>query len=128
MARVIPSLLETDLALVPCGRTVSGASLRAETAGEVGSQSAARDAVTGAARRAGATELLEGALYHTNVQTLRLDLRRVSLKTGVVLRAYTVQGGTPFELSNRAVALIASDVTLTAPAECSGRKERAESR
>jgi DNA-binding SARP family transcriptional activator len=128
MASVIPSLLETDLALVPCRRTVSGARLHAETAGDVRSQWAARNAMTGAARRAGATELLEGSLYHTNVQTLRLDLRRVSLKTGVVLGAYTVQGGTPFELSNRAVALIASDVTLTAPAECSGRKERAESR
>ncbi len=133
MARVIPSLLETDLALVPCGRTVSGASLRAETAGGMESQSAARDAVTGAARRAGATELLEGALYHTNVQTLRLDLRRVSLKTGVVLGAYTVHGHTPFELSNRAVALIASDVTPPVPAECAGRrgegrKQKADSR
>ncbi len=133
MARVIPSLLETDLALVPCRRTVSGASLRAETAGELASQSAVRDEVTSAARRAGATELLEGALYHTNVQTLRLDLRRVSLKTGVVLGAYTVQGDTPFELSNRAVALIASDVTPPVPAECPGRRgegreQKAESR
>jgi DNA-binding SARP family transcriptional activator len=96
MARVIPSLLETDLALVPCRRTVSGATLRAETAAEARSQSAVRDAMTGAARRAGATELLEGALYHTSVQTLRLDLRRVSLETGMVLGAYTVQGDTPF--------------------------------
>ncbi len=128
MARVIPSLLETDLALVRCRRTVSRASLRAETADDVRNQWAARNAVTGAARRAGATELLEGSLYHTNVQTLRLDLRRVSLKTGVVLGAYTVQGGTPFELSNRAVALIASDVTPPAPAECWGGRGKAGDR
>jgi len=77
--------------------------------------------------------LLEGSLYHTNMQTLRLDLRRVSLETGVVLGVYSVQGGTPFELSNRAVALIASDVTSPSPPECEGgkgreRKQTAESR
>ncbi len=126
MARVIPSLLETELALVPCRRIVSGATLRAATAGEVGSRSAALDSVTGAARRAGATELLEGSLYHTSVRTLRLDLRRVSLETGMVLGAYSVQGDTPFELSNRAVAKIASDVAPPAPARkhqaCSARR------
>jgi DNA-binding SARP family transcriptional activator len=114
MTRLLPSLLETDLARVPGQRTVSSARLH-EVLGQIGSQRATRSAVTNAARIAGATELLEGALYHTSVAALRLDLRRVSLETGVVRRAYQVQGGTPFELADRAAALIASDLELPAP-------------
>ena len=123
MARLIPSLIETDLAHVPGRRMVSSARFH-EAAGRIGSQPATYSAVTGAARLAGAAELLEGALYHTSEKTLRLDLRRVSLETGVVLRAYEVQGGTPFELANRAAALITSDLELLAPrrtsSSCSG--------
>ncbi|HEY9479048.1 MAG TPA: BTAD domain-containing putative transcriptional regulator [Gemmatimonadaceae bacterium] len=123
MARLLPSLIETDLAHVPGQRTVSSARLD-EAAGRIGSQPATHSAVTDAARLAGATELLEGALYHTSVETLRLDLRRVSLETGVVLRAYKVQGRTPFELAHRAAALIASDLQLLVPerasSSCSG--------
>jgi DNA-binding SARP family transcriptional activator len=122
MARLIPSLLETDLALLPCRRTVSSTRLH-EMANQMGSRSATRGTVTNAARLAGATELLEGTLYHTSVRTVRLDLRRVNLETGMVQRAYRVQGGTPFELASRAAALITSDLDPPAPApmrrECS---------
>jgi hypothetical protein len=114
MARLLPSLIETDLAHVPGQRTVSSARLH-EVAGRIGSQPATHSTVTDAARLAGATQLLEGALYHTSLETLRLDLRRVSLETGVVLRAYKVQGGTPFELAHRAAALIASDLEPLVP-------------
>jgi hypothetical protein len=138
MARQIPSLLETDLALLPCRRTVSSTRLH-EVVDRMGGQSATRGTVTNAARLAGATELLEGTLYHTSVRTVRLDLRRVNLETGMVLRAYRVQGGTPFELASRAAALITADVAPPAPAPmrrvCSAsgqkaedRKQRAESR
>jgi serine/threonine-protein kinase len=135
MARLIPSLLETDLALLPCRCTLSGTRLH-EVVDRMGSESATRGTVTSAARLAGATELLDGTLYHTSARTMRLDLRRVSLETGVVLRAYRVQGGTPFELASRAASLITSDLDPTAGApprqECSAngkgveRKQKAE--
>ena len=129
MARLIPSLLETDLALLPCRRTISSTRLH-EAVDRLGSQSATRGTVTSAARLAGATELLEGTLYHTSVQTMRLDLRRVNLETGMVLRAYRVQGGTPFELASRAAALIASDLDPPSPLrqECSANGKKPERR
>jgi DNA-binding SARP family transcriptional activator len=131
MARLIPSLLETDLALLPCRRTVSSTHLH-EVVDRIGGQSATHGTVTNAARIAGATELLEGTLYHTSVQTVRLDLRRVNLETGMVLRAYRVQGGTSFELASRAAALITSDLAPPAPTptrhECSANGKSGESR
>ena len=131
MVRLIPSLLETDLALLPCRRTVSSTRLY-EVVDRMGSQSATRATVTNAARLAGVTELLEGTLYHTSARTMRLDLRRVNLETGMVLRAYRVQGGTPFELASRAAALITSDLAPHAPApmhqECSAREQSREQR
>lgn len=115
MSRFLPSLLETELARIPGQRTVSSARVH-ELLGRLGSRVATPGAVTNAARLAGATELIEGALYHTTtVAALRLDLRRVSLGTGVVLRAYEVRGATPFELASRAAALIASDPELARP-------------
>ncbi|HEY9426410.1 MAG TPA: BTAD domain-containing putative transcriptional regulator [Gemmatimonadaceae bacterium] len=115
MAHLIPSLLETDLALLPCRRTLSSTRLH-EVADRMGSQSATRGTVTNAARLAGAKELLDGTLYHTSAQTVRLDLRRVNLETGMVLRSYRVQGGTPFELASRAAALITADLDPPSPA------------
>lgn len=126
IARQMPSLLETDLALLPCRRTLSSTRLH-EMMDLLESQPPTRRAVASAARLAGAKELLEGTLYHTSLQTMRLDLRRVNLETGMVLRVYRVQGGTPFELASRAAALIASDLAPPARApmrqKCSGGRE-----
>ncbi len=61
-----------------------------------------------AARRAGATQLVEGAVYRLPGGQLRLDLRRVELVSGAVADAYTVTGGDPFALVEAALPRLAA--------------------
>jgi hypothetical protein len=65
--------------------------------------------VVGAARRAGATELVDGALYTLAGGGMRLDLRRMELATGSIRRTYSVNGATLFELADSATARLAAD-------------------
>ena len=53
--------------------------------------------VAEAARAAGATELLDGVLYRLGADSLRLDLRRVDPRTGVVHGAVTLVGRDVFQ-------------------------------
>ena len=57
-------------------------------------------AVARAARLAGATHLVDGALYEVSPGRLRLDLRRVDIATGSVLSAHTVEGTDLFILAD----------------------------
>jgi DNA-binding SARP family transcriptional activator/Tfp pilus assembly protein PilF len=54
--------------------------------------------VGAAARQAGAAELIDGALYAIAPNRYRLDLRRVDLASGAVIRAYKVEGADLFAL------------------------------
>ncbi|HEX7120192.1 MAG TPA: BTAD domain-containing putative transcriptional regulator [Longimicrobiales bacterium] len=63
-------------------------------------------AVAGAARRAGATELIEGAVHRLPGGAIRLDLRQVSLETGAVQRAYTSEGEDAFRIAEQATSQI----------------------
>ena len=45
-----------------------------------------------AARRAGATELVDGALYARDDGGYRLDLRRVELESGSIKKTYSIAG------------------------------------
>ncbi|HEX5438386.1 MAG TPA: BTAD domain-containing putative transcriptional regulator [Gemmatimonadaceae bacterium] len=114
VARLLPSLLETELAQLPGQRTVSDARLH-EVLGQIGASGEAPASVSSAAKLAGATELLDGALYEQPDAGLRLDLHRVDLETGEVRRAYQVLGATPFELADRAAERIAADLGLPMP-------------
>jgi DNA-binding SARP family transcriptional activator/tetratricopeptide (TPR) repeat protein len=67
-----------------------------------------------AARRAGATELIEGELSGDSGR-LVLSLRRVTLSTGVVRRGYTLHGPTRTAVIDSAAAAIARDFGLPAP-------------
>jgi DNA-binding SARP family transcriptional activator len=113
-ARLLPALLETGLANVPGQRTVSDARLH-DLLGQMGEHAETRGAVARAARLAGATELLEGAVYHARGGTLRLDLQRVDIDDGAVVRSYSVNGRTAFDLADRAAGLIAADLELPPP-------------
>ena len=53
-----------------------------------------------AARMAGATELIDGALYATGNGGLRLDLRRVDLASGTIIGAQTASGPDLFSLAD----------------------------
>ena len=71
--------------------------------------------VVEAARKAGATELVDGALYEVGPGRLRLDLRRVDLGSGAVLQAYTVQGNDLFTLADTGTRRLAQDLGASAP-------------
>jgi tetratricopeptide (TPR) repeat protein len=69
-----------------------------------------------AARHAGATELLDGALFDLGEGRIRLDLRRIDVATGAVLGAWSVQGTDPFLLADSASRQLVEDLDILAPA------------
>jgi DNA-binding SARP family transcriptional activator len=114
-ARLLPDLLASELARVSGLQVVSMTRLyelstHAPAAGDPGAAAAA------AARRAGAGELVEGTIYAEGPHTLRLDLRRVDLRTGVVRQVASVGGGNPFVLAQRAADQLARDLGAAPPA------------
>jgi DNA-binding SARP family transcriptional activator/tetratricopeptide (TPR) repeat protein len=118
VGRALPQLLATNLARLPAIQVISGARLY-EIQGQLDAGSAAPRSPTvtsAAARRAGATELLEGELYRLPEGGLRLDLRRTRLTDGQVIGSYTSEGDDAFEL----VDAITSEVALAAGLPASG--------
>jgi DNA-binding SARP family transcriptional activator len=114
-AQLLPALLETALDEIPGQRTVSDARLH-DLLGQMGDRDASDSTLVRAARLAGATELLEGNVRRTGDDRLRLDLRRVRLADGVVLRSYHVSGASAFDLAHDAAASVAADLELPTPA------------
>ncbi|MEX2285272.1 MAG: BTAD domain-containing putative transcriptional regulator, partial [Gemmatimonadota bacterium] len=112
-ARLLPGLLATDLSRVRGLAVVSDARLY-EVLRQLGSEPENAQAITEAARRAGADQLLQGVLYQRR-DGLRLDLRRVDLRTGVVRESYTAEGADAFDLTDRATETIARAFSLDAP-------------
>jgi DNA-binding SARP family transcriptional activator len=78
-------------------------------------QDTIRSARTDAARRAGATEILEGELIPAVGGQLRLDLRRIQIGRGSVRGGYSVSGTDPFALIDSATVLLAADLRITGP-------------
>jgi DNA-binding SARP family transcriptional activator len=74
-----------------------------------------RAIVTDAARRAGATEIIEGELIPLADRSLRLNIRRVEMSRGIVRGAYEITGRDRIALFDSATALIAHDFRLAAP-------------
>lgn len=72
-------------------------------------------ALTAAASRAGATEVLEGEVTARG-DGFRLDLRRVDLRTGRLRRGYTVTAPDRFTLIDSATAVVTQDLQLRGPA------------
>jgi DNA-binding SARP family transcriptional activator/TolB-like protein len=68
-----------------------------------------------AARRAGATEIIEGELIPQPDRTLRLEVRRVDIAQGLVRRGYRVSGTDRTALFDSVTSLIAADLRLGAP-------------
>jgi DNA-binding SARP family transcriptional activator/Flp pilus assembly protein TadD len=111
VAGAAADMLATNLARVPGLQVVSSARMH-EILAQLG-DTTGRASSADAARRAGAVELLEGALHHTPDRTLRLALRRVDLRTGAVLGAHIIDGGDVFQLVDRATAELASDFGMS---------------
>jgi DNA-binding SARP family transcriptional activator len=68
-----------------------------------------------AARRAGATELLEGSLLAGPAWGLALEIRRVDLRTGLLRGAYRVSANDRYALIDSATAAIARGLRLATP-------------
>ena len=122
-------MLATNLARVPGLEVVSTSrmlELVAQLARE-GDTSAA--AVSRAARVAGATEVIDGALYEVAPGRFRLDLRRVDLATGNVRDAHAIAGVDLFALADSGTrelaVLVGGPVPSGSLAEVSTRSEAA---
>ncbi|MGH7585004.1 MAG: BTAD domain-containing putative transcriptional regulator, partial [Gemmatimonadales bacterium] len=115
LGRPLADMIATDLARAPGLRVISTPRVY-----ELLAQLASFDSTTAgfmsAARHAGATELLDGALFDLGGGRIRLDLRRVDVATGAVLGAYSVQGADPFVLADSASLQLVADLGILAPA------------
>ena len=74
-----------------------------------------RTALTDAARRAGATEIIEGELIPLPDRLLRLEIRRVDLARGLVRGGYRVSGSDRIALFDSVTSLVAADLRVGAP-------------
>jgi DNA-binding SARP family transcriptional activator len=102
----LADLLSTNLARVPGMRVVSAGRMlelmRQSSTGPGSDTSAA--VMLGAARLAGATELIDGTIYSRPGGLLRLDLRRVGVRTGDIIQAQTIEGADLFALVDSGTA------------------------
>ena len=115
IGRALRDMLATNLARSPDLTVVSGTRLLEVERQMNGGGASAPGAIVPVARQAGATALVDGSLYKMAADTLRLDLRITNLRSGTVLRAYTVTGRDPFDLADSATARLAEYLGSSAP-------------
>jgi len=101
LTRPLADMLATDLARARDLHVISTARMY-ELMAQGGQITDSAAALVKAARAAGATELLDGALYHLPEGKYRLDLRRTSLTTGSMLDSYSAVGDDLFALVGEA--------------------------
>ncbi len=111
--RILPELLATDLARI-AGLPVVPPTRIEQVAGYL--RTAGRPAtVSDAALAAGATDLVEGAVYRIGADSLRLDFRLADARSGVVRDAVTLQGVNAFALADSAAVWLADRYSLERP-------------
>jgi DNA-binding SARP family transcriptional activator len=115
-SKLLTDMLATNLARVPELRVVSTARMYELLSQMGGARDTGASALVAAARRAGATELLDGALYELGAGQLRLDLRRIDLASGNVRASHSVSGGTLFLVADSGTARLATEFGAARPA------------
>ena len=115
LAGSLTDLLATNLARIHGLRVMSTARLYEVMRGVGDADVEDPGAFGAAARRAGASELVDGSLYAAAGGTLRLDLRRISLSSGDILDALTVSGRDVFDLVDSGTARLAAQVGTAGP-------------
>jgi serine/threonine protein kinase/tetratricopeptide (TPR) repeat protein len=115
LARPLADLLATNLARVPTLRVVSTARLYELMAQLGGIGEGDAGVYSAAARRAGASMLVDGSLYGVADGELRLDLRRIDVSTGDVLAVHTVSGIDVFALVDSGTARLTAGIGVAAP-------------
>ena len=108
IVRALGEMLTTNIARIPALRVISSARIY-EFLGAAASGSSAAQRFENAARRAGASELVEGSLYLRPGKPMRLDIRRVDIASGTLRGGYTVEGKDLFSLVDSATAKLARD-------------------
>jgi DNA-binding SARP family transcriptional activator/Tfp pilus assembly protein PilF len=117
LVKPLTDMLATALARSPAVQVVSTARMYELANGNgLPGTSGMPDAYVRAARTAGATELLDGAVYALGDSTLRLDLRRIDLSTGNVRAAHSVVARDPFALADSGTARLLAAIGADAPA------------
>lgn len=114
LGRPLADMIATDLARAPRVRVISTARVY-EILSQLGAGDTVESVLMSAARHAGATELLDGALFDLGQGRIRLDLRRIDVGSGSVRGAYSVQGSDPFLLADSATALLVADLGSSVP-------------
>jgi DNA-binding SARP family transcriptional activator len=109
---IITDMLATNLARVEGLRVLANSRLLELMGPEPGSAVA----YTSAARRAGASEVLEGQLTVSPAGAWTLELQRVELRSGIVKGVYRVGAPDRFQLVDSVTAQIARGLELSTPA------------
>jgi DNA-binding SARP family transcriptional activator/TolB-like protein len=124
LAAPVADLLTTSLARVRGIRVVSHGRML-ELMRTFGSATPDTSGFIEAARRAGATEVIDGTLFTRPDGRLRLDLRRVDLVNGAIGDVTTIEGNDLFALVDsgtaRLVAALGTDVPTGSVADVSTR-------
>jgi len=107
LARPLTDMLATSLGRISGARVVSTARMY-ELLSQAGSGDTSTAALVAAARRAGAQELVDGALYAADGGRLRLDLRLIDLESGAMRVSSSVIGSSLIELADSGTARLAS--------------------
>jgi DNA-binding SARP family transcriptional activator len=113
LAGSLADMLATNLARASGARVVSTARMY-ELARQNGGSDTSAVVLLDAARRAGATELIDGALFTLADGTLRLDVRRVEIHGGELRAAFSVQGRDPFVLADSGAARLLTSLGTSA--------------
>lgn len=114
LGQPLEDMLATNLARGSGFRVISNARML-ELIRRVKSAGDSDTAVSAAARQAGARELIDGTLYAVGAGKYRLDLRRIDLTSGAVIRAYRVEGGDLFALADSGTVGLVPDLGGAAP-------------
>jgi len=109
----LAEMLVTNLSRTSGLRVISNARM-SELVRHVDAGAAGTTAHLAAARLAGATQVIDGALY-ASANGLRLDLRQVDVESGSVIHASTVTGDDLFALADSGTALLALHFELAPP-------------
>ena len=116
LTQPLTDMLATNLGRVRRLRVVSTARMyELMSQADSGGSDTSAGTLVAAARRAGATELVDGALYARAEGGFRLDLRRVELRSGSIRQTHSVSGATVFELADSGTARLAADFGETSP-------------
>lgn len=113
-AAPLVDMLATNLARAP-GLSVVSAGRMYDLVAQVGSEVAAEEATFRAARNAGATQLLTGAIHALPSGEVRLDLQRVDVASGTILGAHSALGADLYGLADTATSHVVADLGLAAP-------------